>query len=223
MATRLSTSQNKKASCFEMLPMAPDLSFGRSYSMGNGTETWDLECEGFLWTTVSTTDWRTGIWNVRSFYRLYSLEWRISIDSRHYNESIRPHDLHSNNTLKLAAFYTTTLRKKYFIFSLFQLIFEWRRTFNPLSQVEFWKVTRHFCTQNRLKFHVLIFIKWVLQEIWSLHYFSLHLPTIFFYIREFVYWRKRRSRYIFLDQPYTIYRQDKRGKIFRQIKPSSEL
>jgi hypothetical protein len=59
LGTRLSTSQNKKASCFEMLPMTPDLSFVRSYSMGNGTETWNLECEEFLWTRVTTTDMGT--------------------------------------------------------------------------------------------------------------------------------------------------------------------
>jgi hypothetical protein len=47
LGTRLSTSQNKKSSCFKMLPMTLYLSFGRSYMMGNGTETWDLECEEF--------------------------------------------------------------------------------------------------------------------------------------------------------------------------------
>jgi len=61
LGARLSPSQNKKASCFEMLPMTPDLSLGRSYSMRNGTETWNLEYEEFLWTRVTTTD--LGIWN----------------------------------------------------------------------------------------------------------------------------------------------------------------
>lgn len=85
---------------------------------------------------------------MKSFYRLYSLEWRISIDSRHYNVSVRPHDLYSNNTLNSPRSIQQYWEKKYFLFSLFHLIFEWIRTFNPLSQVEFWKVTRHFCNQK---------------------------------------------------------------------------
>jgi hypothetical protein len=56
LGARLSPSQNKKASCFEMLSMTPGLSFGRSYSVRNGAEAWDLEYEEFLWTRVTTTD-----------------------------------------------------------------------------------------------------------------------------------------------------------------------
>ena len=51
---RLSTSQNKKkASSFEMLPRT--YSFGRNCSVGNGTETLDLECEEIIWTRVTKT------------------------------------------------------------------------------------------------------------------------------------------------------------------------
>lgn len=70
LRARLSTSQDKKASCFEMLHMTPYLSFGRNYSMENGTETGDLECEEFVRTRVTRKDLGTGNLNMRTFYRI---------------------------------------------------------------------------------------------------------------------------------------------------------